>query len=256
MKIFPFLKKYSKYIYESLGVIFLLVLVEIIAILINDPLLFPGIDKIFLGLGTIMSNKSFYLAFFESFLRTFIAIFSSFILAFVLGLIAGLFSKVKYFLSPLVGLLKLVPTPCIVFVLFLVSKGDAYITSLVITFLVVFPILYQSFVSGIENIDPYIKSSLAIEGFYTRKTIFNVIVPQASPYLLLGVLNSLALGVKVSIVSEILVGSDSIRGLGRLIYAYKIDANFDLMIAMTLIIVIFFAFIDLLTIVFKKILKK
>ena len=98
MKIFPFLKKYSKYIYESLGVIFLLVLVEIIAILINDPLLFPGIDKIFLGLGTIMSNKSFYLAFFESFLRTFIAIFSSFILAFVLGLIAGLFSKVKYFL--------------------------------------------------------------------------------------------------------------------------------------------------------------
>ena len=237
MKIFPFLKKYSKYIYESLGVIFLLVLVEIIAILINDPLLFPGIDKIFLGLGTIMSNKSFYLAF-------------------VLGLIAGLFSKVKYFLSPLVGLLKLAPTPCIVFVLFLVSKGDAYITSLVITFLVVFPILYQSFVSGIENIDPYIKSSLVIEGFYTRKTIFNVIVPQASPYLLLGVLNSLALGVKVSIVSEILVGSDSIWGLGRLIYAYKIDANYDLMIAMTLIIVIFFAFIDLLTIIFKKILKK
>ena len=75
MKIFPFLKKYSKYIYESLGVIFLLVLVEIIAILINDPLLFPGIDKIFLGLGTIMSNKSFYLAFFESFLRTFIKYF-------------------------------------------------------------------------------------------------------------------------------------------------------------------------------------
>ena len=60
----------------------------------------------------------------------------------------------------------------------------------------------------------------------------------------------------MSIVSEILVGSDSIWGLGRLIYAYKIDANFDLMIAMTLIIVIFFAFIDLLTIVFKKILKK
>ena len=96
MKIFPFLKKYSKYIYESLGVIFLLVLVEIIAILINDPLLFPGIDKIFLGLGTIMSNKSFYLAFFESFLRTFIAIFSSFILAFVLFVVFYVIAYIYY----------------------------------------------------------------------------------------------------------------------------------------------------------------
>ena len=256
MKIREFYKKYSKFIYQSLGIVSILIIEEVVSLLVNDPLLFPGIDKIIIGLGSICSKSSFYSAFFESLLRTIVSILFSFIFAFIFGLLAGLFDKFRYFLSPIVGFFKLAPTPCVVFIIFLLTRGEANITSFVVTFLVIFPILYESFANGIVNIDENIKLSLRVEGYCSRKSIMKVIIPCAAPYLYLGVINSVGLGVKVSIMSEILVGSDSIWGLGRLIYAYKVNADFDLMIAMTFIIVIFFIFVDIISFSFKKILKK
>lgn len=248
-------EKFQSILFQSIGIIFIFLVIEIIALSINDSLIFPGIEKIFIGFLTILSDKASYFAFFESFERTLIALLFSFILAFILGLFSGLFNKFYLFLKPVVGLLKLVPTPCVIFVLFVLSRGEANITSIVITLLVVFPIIYESFVNGIYAIDSSIIKSLKIEGFYSFKSIFKVIIPESYPYILLGVLNSCALGVKVSIISEILVGSDSIWGLGRLIYTYKINAQFDLMISMTFLIIIFFIFIDFLIYLIKKLIK-
>ena len=242
--------------FEVTGILFLLLIWEIIAFCVNDSYIFPHLNNIFCALGSILGEQSTYTALGESFLRTILALIISFILAFSLGLVAGLFKPVKDFLSPLIYLLKLVPTPCVVFfiIIFFIRKPN--IGSLIITFLIIFPILYESFVEGLNNIDPSIKLSLRLEGYYSRKSIFKVLIPESMPFLLLGCINSIGLGVKVSIMSEILIGTNNIWGIGRLISFYRINSEYDKMIAITLLVIFIFIIIDLLFSYIKKFLIK
>ena len=191
--------------FEVIGILFLLLIWEIIALCVNNSFIFPHT----------------WTAIGQSLLRTIISLVISFIFAFILGLIAGLFKPVKDFLAPLVYLLKLVPTPCVVFFIILFFLREPNIGSLIITFLIVFPILYESFVEGLTNIDPSIKLSLRLEGYYSKKSIFKVLIPESMPYLLLGCINSIGLGVKVSIMSEILIGTDSLWGIGYIKIFFK-----------------------------------
>lgn len=242
--------------FEVIGILFLLLIWEIIALCVNDSFIFPHLDGIFIALVNILEEVTTWTAIGQSLLRTIISLVISFIFAFILGLIAGLFKPVKDFLAPLVYLLKLVPTPCVVFFIILFFLKEPNIGSLIITFLIVFPILYESFVEGLTNIDPSIKLSLRLEGYYSKKSIFKVLIPESMPYLLLGCINSIGLGVKVSIMSEILIGTDSLWGIGRLIQIYKINAEYDKMIALTLLVIFVFIIIDLLFSYIKIFFKK
>ena len=245
-------KKFRTIIFETLGILFLLLIREIVALSINDNYIFPDILHIFTALGDVLSNQEAYLAIGESLLRTILSLLFSFIFAFIFGLLAGLFKPIKDFLSPLIYLLKLVPTPCIVFFIILFFLKQPNFGSLIITFLVAFPILYESFVHGLNNIDESIKMSLRIEGYYTKNSIFKVLIPESMPYLILGLVNSIGLGVKVSIMSEILIGNQSLRGIGRLIYIYRINGDYSKMIALTLLVIVVFIVIDLIFAFFKK----
>lgn len=249
-------KNFKTVFFEIIGILFLLALWEIIALCVNDPFIFPNLSNIFTSFGEILSISSTYTAIGESLLRTILSLIISFVFAFILGLLAGLFKLIKDFLAPLVYILKLVPTPCVVYFIIIFFLKEPNIGSLIITFLIVFPILYESFVEGLNNIDDSIKLSLRIEGYYSFKSIFRVLIPQAMPFLLLGCINSIGLGVKVSIMSEILIGTESLWGIGRLIHNYRLNAEYSHMIALTLLIIFIFIIIDIIFSYIKKILKK
>lgn len=130
------------------------------------------------------------------------------------------------------------------------------IGSIIITSIVCFPILYESFVQGLLNVPESIQLSLRIEGYYKGKSLFKVLIPQAFPYFLLGFINSIGLGIKVSIVSEILLGTSSLWGIGRLIYVYQVEADYHKMYAIVLLIVLMFLIIDTCLGFIKMALKK
>ena len=246
----------KRVLYESLGVLFIFLIWEIIALCVNSNSLFPDVPTLFLTFGNLLIDGSVWLGFLESFGRTFGALFVSFILALILGLMSGLNNRFRYFLKPLIEVLKLIPTPCIVFLIFLYMLKLPNTGSIIITSIIVFPILYESFVTGITNIPESVKMSLRLEGYHKAKSIFRVIIPQAFPYLLLGVLNSFGLGIKVSIVSEILLGTNSIWGIGRLIYSYQVLADYTKMFSIILLVIIIFLVIDVFLKLIKMALKK
>jgi NitT/TauT family transport system permease protein len=115
----------------------------------------------------------------------------------------------------------------------------------IIDFLLMFPILYEAVVSGTENIDISIIDALRLE---THKSsplaLTNVIVPMAWPYVILGIVQALGLGMKVSIMSEVLCGDDKIPGLGRLIYGAYIETNMPNIFALTLIAILLSGILD------------
>lgn len=249
------LKSYKKILLEILGIFLILIIYQIISFLVNDPLFIPPISKISSSLVELCSLSYTYVAFGKSLARTLIAILLSFIFAFLLGSLAGYFKSLRYLLNPFIGMMKLLPTPFVVFLIFLFFYRDLNFGSIIITFIVVFPILYESFIAGHDNIDESIKLSLRLEGYYKPKCFFKVILVESLPYIALGVTNSLALGVKVSIMSEILIGSSEVEGIGSLIYDFRVNSDYSSMIALIFLVLVIFVLFDLIIKLSKKIIK-
>ena len=254
--ILHFVKNNKKILLEIVGIFLLIFIYEIIALCINDNLFMPNLFTVFRGVGTLLTNTYTYEMFGESFIRTILALGISFLVAFVLGSLAGYIKSLRYLLNPLIGMMKLIPTPCIVYLIFLFLYRDLYFGSIIITFIVIFPILYESFIIGHDNINESIKMSLRLEGYSNIKSFFKVILPESSSYIYLGITNSVALGVKVSIMSEILIGSSKVNGIGTLIKTFRDNSQYDLMIALIILILIIFLIFDLLANLVKKIIKK
>lgn len=116
--------------------------------------------------------------------------------------------------------------------------------------------MYESFIAGHDNLSESIEMSLRLEGYYKPKSFFKVILPETFPFLLLGVTNSIALGIKVSIMSEILLNSSSLWGIGRLIYVYRINSDYASMFAIVILVIIVFLIIDVILLPIKQKLRK
>ncbi|MDD4006096.1 MAG: hypothetical protein PHD98_02895, partial [Bacilli bacterium] len=80
-------------------------------------------------------------------------------------------------------------------------------------------------------------------------------IPLSMPYVLLGVVSSLGLGMKISIMSEIIAGSNRISGLGRLIHLAYIEADMTRIVAISIFAIILIGLIDLAMFFAKRKLK-
>ncbi len=232
-----------------LGVLTIL-LIWFITSTVADKIYFPTIGETFIALGNLLTLQSTYEAFGLTFARTIIAIIISIIIGIIFGLLSGLFIKSRKFLNPFLSLMRFVPVPCFIFVIS--SMFSPNIFSIIISYIVIFPLIYEAIVGGILNIDENIKYSLRIEGFYRFNSLFKVILPLTFPYLNVAIINSIGMGIKISVMSEIIVGRSSIWGIGRLIYVANQNADFAMMFAIVILIILIFVLIDLLLSFFRK----
>lgn len=239
--------------FEWLGILTIL-LIWLISSSLANKIYFPTIGETLLALGELLTLKSTYEAFGLTFLRTIIAIIISIILGIIFGMLSGLFIKSRKFLNPFLNLMRFIPVPCFIFVISSIFSPNIF--SIIISYIVIFPLVYESIVGGILNIDENIKNSLRLEGYYRANSLFKVILPLTFPYLNVAIINSIGMGIKISVMSEIIVGRSSIRGIGRLILVANQNADFPMMFAIVLIIIVIFIVIDgILTILRKRIIK-
>jgi len=240
-------------LYTSLGAVSLFFIWWIIAAIINSTL-FPTPIKVIPIMFQFLGKGSTYLSIGGTFLRLLISFVISFILGMILGILAGYFYRLEAFLKPIIGFFRTLPTAAVVLILIVFLKPS--FTPVIVTCLVMFPLFYQSFLDGIKNMDKNVKDDLSIEGANPFNSFFKVYVPTISPYILLAVVQSFGLGMKVSIMAEILGGSNQISGLGRAIHAEYIEANAANVIALSLIAILIIGIIDIILMVVKKSVNK
>lgn len=199
----------------------------------------------------ILSKSYVYKCLGSSLLRMLIGFTISFLLAMISGVIAGCNQNIKKFFKPTIIALKSIPTATLLF-LFLVLVGAKY-APIFIVILISYPILYESFVGGIENIDENIINALKLDGENSLKNIVKVKIPLAIPYVLVGIASSFALSFKIEIMAEILTG-DTKEGLGAAILAAQKNdpTNMIPIFAYSLIAIIFILIIDLIANFVKK----
>lgn len=242
--------KWARLMLVLFGVLFIFALWAIISHILNSPVL-PGPNKVMPLFFELLGQGKTYLAVGATLLRLLIAFSVSFACAFILGIIAGLHNEFKTFLSPLIIVLKTIPTATFVFAFFVYFEND--LTLFLVIFLVLFPILYEAISNGINNIDKNILNALRVDsGIHNPKAIFGVIIPSAFQYILLGIIQTLGLGMKVSIMAEILIGERTLPGIGVNIISAYIDGNATAIYAHSLFAVLIVLTLDIISKTLKK----
>lgn len=199
-------------LYTFIGIVIPLVIYELCSVILKTAVL-PDLFKIFANLGKVLGKSETYLNFLMTFYRLFIVLIISALLGLGLGVIAGYYEPINRLVRPTITVLKAIPTICLILVLLVFTKLSTYI----VLFLVVFPIIFDQVKEGTSEIKSRFHDELALAGKREPLKISRIIVPLSIPHLLLGVLQSLGLGLKVVIMAEILSGSTSDRGIGNLI---------------------------------------
>lgn len=240
-------------IYFPIGIVILFFLWWGLSAIIKSTLFPSPIEVIptsiyFLGKGYT------YVAIGGTFLRILISFLISFIVGLILGVLAGNFYRFEIIMKPIMSFFRSIPTAAIVLVLIVLFKP--YWTPIIVTCLVMTPLFYEAFLTGIKNINSNIKDEMKMDGSSIFNSLFKIHIPIIYPYVLLAIVQSFGLGMKVSIMAEILGGSNEISGLGRLIQAEYMDANAKNVLAYSLIAILIVVIIDFILMFVKKRLSK
>lgn len=201
--------------YYLLGIIFIIVLWMLISLLFdNSSLIFPNFFKVLNETKNLLFKSYTYKMLSQTFIRVIIGFIYSFVIALILGTISGNNNKVKSFVRPFMVTIKTIPTASLVF-LFLVLAG-AKDAPIYIVVLICLPILYESTVSGYENIDSSIDDALKLEKGKQIEKILKIRLPLTISFIVTGIASSLGLAFKIEIMAEVLTGSSN-SGLGSII---------------------------------------
>lgn len=157
-------------------------------------------------------------------LRVIIGISISFLIGGILGILAGLFKPIRKFLNPLAAVSRTIPTVAVVLVLISIIMGAGQHKWLpwvpvALTFVVAFPLFYESFASGMEAEPQEEIDALSLEGAKrSLQAIIHVYLPDAWPFIELSLVQSIGMAVKVSIMSEVLTATSAgMSGIGTMI---------------------------------------
>jgi len=245
-------KALAVYTFIGIGLIFL------IWFLISNSLnssLFPSITSTFKQLGSLLSTSNVYAAIGGTLLRLIIAFLSATLCGLIFGVISGLFRMFRFILNPFIILLRTLPTAAIIFVIIVLLKPVYAL--LIIVFIAMFPIIYESVVMGVDGVNKDIKEALEMETLkYSFVGLFSVILPCSRKSIVLGMIQALGIGMKVSIMAEVLCGTDSVPGLGRILYHGYIEGDMVTVFSVALIAVVLIGIFDYLLRHTRKIVSK
>ena len=233
---------YKVIIYTSLGILGVFLVWEIISLSLHTTL-FPGLEVIFPRFFYLFTQQLTYEAIGGTVLRLLISIAISLLVGFLFGVLGGVFERFRVFFRPFVTFLRTVPTAMIIFLLIVLVKP--LFSPVIIVFLVTFPIMYDAVVSGFLSIDKDLIDATKVDGGKLIPAIFKVYIPLSKDYILLGLVQILGLGMKVSLMAEILTGSNSLSGIGREIYEASILGDVTHIVCYSLFAVIIIALTDL-----------
>ncbi len=230
-----------KEIVKKISVIIFWIFIWLIAsIIMDNRLLLPSPIDVLRSLFELLKFKDFYLMVANTFFR----IISGFILATILGIILSVLayksSIFKFFIQPLLSIIKATPVASII-ILALVWISSKNL-SVFISFLMVLPTIYTSILKGLESTDKKMLEMAMVFKVKGYKLVRYIYIPSIKPYLISA--SSLALGLcwKAGVAAEV-IGLPS-KTMGEALYTAKIYLNTSELFAWTLFIVAISFFVE------------
>lgn len=239
--------------YPILLVAFVTAVWYIAAAIANSEFILPTPHAALKRFFAVIASASFYSALLSSLSRALIAFVFSVLGAAVLALLSSVFPGLKKFLSPLVSVMRALPTMAIV--LLLVIWTGAKNAPIVVTLIVLMPTLYSAFLDAVSSVDETLVEACKICGGGKKAVALRVYLPLALPVCAQSVSSSVSLSLKLTVAAEVLaVTAGSLGAKMQLAQIYVETA--DLMALTVATVLVSFALEKLLLLLFLLAFRK
>ncbi len=244
-------KKIKNIIYAISGVILLIAIWEIISFSTNHlflPEFFMCLGKTF----SLFGNSFAMVSLGHTLLRTLISVSISSILGIVIGLIAGYYDALAKILSPLIVVLRTIPTIALILLLIVyVPSFSIYVVSIV-----VFPLVYEAVLEGSRSVYSKYEYDFLLLGKHHLSNLTRIVLPLSSGYIFLGLIQGMGLGLKVEVMAEIISQKSSFLGIGPLIQQAYVDVDYLSMMAIVLHVLLLAFALDILLRLLSSLIRK
>lgn len=243
------LKKVLDVIYPLIGVAIFVLIWYIIALITDIEMILPTPGRTIKELWLLLQSKKFWLAVGGTSLRAIAGFLVALGVAAVLSVISYLCPPVGKIFAPIVVIARAVPTMSII--LLAIIWLSAKTVPLLVSFLLVFPVLYGSFSSALNDVDKrLIDISKAFEVPLLRK-IFKMYLPYVAPSALDAIRSGISLSIKVTIAGEVLAQTSSSMGINMQISRAYLDT--PALLAWTIVAILLGYFAESIVYLIKRI---
>jgi ABC-type nitrate/sulfonate/bicarbonate transport system permease component len=224
-----------KHLLSTSSIVLVIVIWQIFAIRINNHYLMPHPYQVFKDFFHLFVEKQTYIVLGSTFVRLLLSISVSAVLGLVLGLLSGIKYQLEAFLKPIIITLRTLPVISII-VIILILLGNTH-SLYIISFLLLFPLIYQAELDGVKNINKTLLEVLRMDcDKCSVGSIKMVYFPLSLPYFRTSLLQSAGLGIKVLVVAEFIAQTKN--SIGWEIYFHRINLEYSLVFAWTIVLVI------------------
>lgn len=228
-------------LFEVLSVLIVLLIWQLTANRYDHLSFYPTPIRVLRELITLLTSGSTYEVLGHTLLRLLIAVSISTVAGTFLGLVSGLHYQVESLLKPIVVTLRTIPVISIVVILLMMYGNVASLY--IIVFLLLFPIIYQSELDGIKNIDVTLLEVLKLDcDRCSLPAVRLVFFPLALPHLRTGILQSIGLGIKVLVMAEFIAQTKI--SIGRELQFSRITLDYANIFAWTIVLVFFVIIVE------------
>lgn len=137
--------------FSFISAVLILIIWIVLSKIIDNEIIFPSIKSTLISLIRIIESPDFLTIIGHSLLRSTVGFIISSLLAIILGVLSSISKLIYNLMVPIISFLSSVPTMAII-ILALIWLNNEF-SPLFVGFIMVFPILYESVLKGIKNID-------------------------------------------------------------------------------------------------------
>lgn len=219
---------------KSCIILFWIALWQAASIIIGNSIILTGPGAMLSSLAGQIPDPDFWKTILSSFGRITFGFLLSFLLGLALGSLSYRFSLLKEILEPVVNLMKSIPVASFI-ILALIWIGSKNLAVLV-SFLIVFPILYINTAAGLESTDLKLLEMARVFKIPLIKRIRYIYRPALVPYLISASKVTIGMSWKSGIAAEVIgVPASSI---GEKLYLSKIYLDTAGLLAWTFVIIV------------------
>lgn len=214
--------------------LFWLILWQIASDWIHKPIYLVGPMETIQALLRLTGSSSFWTAVWGSLARIGAGFGLAALVGLGLGTVAHFLPFVGELLSPIVSLMKTVPVASFV-ILALIWAGAEQL-ALVISFVVVFPMIYLNTMAGLAATDPLLLEMAQVFRIRRWDCLWQIYRPAVAPYLLSACQVALGMSWKSGIAAEV-IGTPAFS-IGENLYMAKVFFSTDELFAWTAVVIV------------------
>lgn len=195
-------RRFHELYYTIAAVIALLILWKLGSVVVNKEIIIPSPEKTFAEIIRIITSQNFTAAVINTVRRALIGFGFALASGMLLGMAGGFFKPVYYLLRPFVLANKAVPTMAMILLALIWLESEK--APILVGFVVIFPVIYESVVQAIRNADKKLIEMMDIYQVSRADKLKEFYIPSISSYLYGAMSAAMGLNLKIIIAAEVL----------------------------------------------------